>query len=86
LGLSVTNFSVQEVGSSAVAILPASYAGIFAHLGVLPVPSRFRGNGGNHCIWAVAERIKFTDFLVFSLIIVGIMYPITGHWVWGAVG
>jgi Amt family ammonium transporter len=31
----------------------------------------------------VAERIKFTDFLVFSLIIVGIMYPITGHWVWG---
>ena len=31
---------------------------------------------------AVAERIKFNDFLIFSLLLVGISYPITGHWVW----
>lgn len=32
---------------------------------------------------AVAERIKFIDFLIFSVLLVGISYPITGHWVWG---
>lgn len=31
---------------------------------------------------AVAERIRFDAFLVFSLLLVGISYPITGHWVW----
>ena len=31
---------------------------------------------------AVAERIKFVDFLVFSVLLVGISYPITGHWQW----
>ena len=32
---------------------------------------------------AVAERIKFIDFLLFSALLVGIAYPIIGHWVWG---
>lgn len=32
---------------------------------------------------AVAERIKFVDFLIFSLLLTGIAYPISGHWIWG---
>jgi len=35
---------------------------------------------------AVAERIKFVDFLIFSLLLTGISYPITGHWVWSGNG
>ena len=35
---------------------------------------------------AVAERIKFVDFLIFSLLLTGISYPITGHWVWSGGG
>ncbi|MEM9002407.1 MAG: ammonium transporter [Cyanobacteria bacterium P01_F01_bin.86] len=35
---------------------------------------------------AVAERIKFTDFIIFSLLLTGISYPITGHWVWSGSG
>jgi Amt family ammonium transporter len=31
----------------------------------------------------VAERIKFHSFIFFSFILVGIIYPITGHWIWG---
>ncbi|MGK7897384.1 MAG: ammonium transporter [Xenococcus sp. (in: cyanobacteria)] len=31
---------------------------------------------------AVAERIKYDAFLIFSFLLVGISYPITGHWVW----
>ena len=32
---------------------------------------------------AVAERIKLSSFLIFSIIFVGIVYPIAGSWKWG---
>jgi Amt family ammonium transporter len=32
---------------------------------------------------AVAERIKYHSFFVFSVILVAIVYPIAGHWTWG---
>lgn len=32
---------------------------------------------------AVAERIKFSAFCIFSLFIGALFYPITGHWIWG---
>ncbi len=31
---------------------------------------------------AIAERIEFSAFLIFSALLVAISYPITGHWVW----
>ncbi|MEM8717817.1 MAG: ammonium transporter [Cyanobacteria bacterium P01_G01_bin.39] len=31
---------------------------------------------------AVAERIEFTAFLIFSTLLVAVSYSITGHWVW----
>lgn len=31
---------------------------------------------------AVAERIRYDAFLIFSVFLVAISYPITGHWVW----
>jgi ammonium transporter, Amt family len=32
---------------------------------------------------AVAERIKLSAFIIFSILYVGIIYPITGMWKWG---
>ncbi|MCZ6550062.1 MAG: ammonium transporter [candidate division NC10 bacterium] len=32
---------------------------------------------------AVAERIKFGSFFLFSVLMAGLLYPITGHWIWG---
>lgn len=32
---------------------------------------------------AVAERIKFKAFLLFSAIFAGLLYPTAGHWIWG---
>lgn len=32
---------------------------------------------------AVAERIKIGSFMIFSIILVGILYPIAGFWKWG---
>jgi Amt family ammonium transporter len=43
----------------------------------------FAGTAATIVSGAVAERIKFVDFLIFSLLLVGVAYPITGHWIWG---
>ncbi|MGE0076122.1 MAG: ammonium transporter [Sphaerochaetaceae bacterium] len=32
---------------------------------------------------AMAERTKFTAYLIYSVIISGLIYPISGHWIWG---
>ncbi len=32
---------------------------------------------------AVAERVKFGTFFLFSILLAGLLYPITGHWIWG---
>lgn len=32
---------------------------------------------------AVAERLKFAGYLIISLMISGLIYPLFGHWVWG---
>lgn len=32
---------------------------------------------------AVAERIKFGSYVVFSLVLVAVVYSLTGHWIWG---
>lgn len=31
----------------------------------------------------VAERMKFTPYLIYSFLMCGVIYPIYGHWVWG---
>ncbi|MEB3311655.1 MAG: ammonium transporter [Snowella sp.] len=46
----------------------------------------FAGTAATIVSGAVAERIKFVDFIIFSLLLVGISYPITGHWVWTSSG
>lgn len=35
---------------------------------------------------AVAERIKIKAFMVFSLVLTAVIYPIVGHWVWSKGG
>lgn len=32
---------------------------------------------------AVAERMKFAPYLIYSFFVCGIIYPIYGHWMWG---
>jgi Amt family ammonium transporter len=43
----------------------------------------FAGTAATIVSGAVAERVKFLSFVVFSAILTGILYPITGHWIWG---
>lgn len=43
----------------------------------------FAGTAATIVSGAVAERIKYGSFIVFSFVLVGLIYPITGHWIWG---
>jgi Amt family ammonium transporter len=43
----------------------------------------FAGTAATIVSGAVAERIKFLSFLIFSLLLGILIYPIVGHWIWG---
>ena len=68
-----------------------AYAGVFASLNWAGVPLEakfffqacFAMAAASIVSGAVAERIKFQAFIAFSFLLVGVIYPITGHWIWG---
>ncbi|HXJ23466.1 MAG TPA: ammonium transporter [Polyangia bacterium] len=73
---------------------PASggaYQGIFGSLGWAGVPLLakfffelvFCGTSATIVSGSVNERMKYSSFLVFSLVLTAVIYPIAGHWVWG---
>ena len=43
----------------------------------------FTGTAATIVSGAVAERIKYQTFIVFSFLMGTIIYPVVGHWVWG---
>jgi Amt family ammonium transporter len=67
------------------------YEGVYSSINWTPVPLWakfffqlvFAGTAATIVSGAVAERIKFKSFLVFSFLLVAFLYPITGHWIWG---
>lgn len=68
-----------------------AYTGAYAALSWTGVPLWakfffqlvFCGTAATIVSGAVAERIKFKSFLLFSVAICAIIYPVTGHWIWG---
>jgi ammonium transporter, Amt family len=68
-----------------------AYKGVYSALNWTGVPMWakfffqlvFAGTAATIVSGAVAERIKFLSFIVFSFILVAFLYPITGHWIWG---
>jgi Amt family ammonium transporter len=67
------------------------YSGVYSAINWTPVPLWakfffqlvFAGTAATIVSGAVAERIKFTSFIWFALILVAVIYPISGHWIWG---
>jgi len=68
-----------------------AYQGVYSALSWATVPLLakfffqlvFAGTAATIVSGAVAERIKYLSFILFSFIIVGFIYPISGHWIWG---
>lgn len=68
-----------------------AYQGVYSALSWATVPLLakfffqlvFAGTAATIVSGAVAERIKYLSFIIFSFVLVAIMYPITGHWIWG---
>ena len=68
-----------------------AYHGVFSSLNWTGVPLdakfffqlAFAGTAATIVSGAVAERISFFGYFVFSAILSTLIYPIAGHWVWG---
>jgi ammonia channel protein AmtB len=43
----------------------------------------FCGTAATIVSGAVAERVKYKSFILFSFILTMLIYPIVGHWIWG---
>ena len=68
-----------------------AYSGIFGALSWTGVPLAakfifqlvFAGTAATIVSGAVGGRVKFPAYLIFSLVMTALIYPILGHWVWG---
>lgn len=68
-----------------------AYSGVYSSISWATVPLMakfffqlvFAGTAATIVSGAVAERIKYLSFIVFSFVLVAFMYPVTGHWIWG---
>jgi len=68
-----------------------AYEGVYSSISWATVPLLakfffqlvFAGTAATIVSGAVAERIKYISFILFSFILVAFLYPTTGHWIWG---
>ena len=67
------------------------YTGVFSSMADTAIPiaakiffqGAFAGTTASIVSGAVAERIKFGSFLLFSFLLIATIYGVTGHWIWG---
>ncbi len=68
-----------------------AYQGVYSALNWTGVPLMakfffqlvFAGTAATIVSGAVGSRIKYLSFIVFSCVMGTLIYPVTGHWIWG---
>ncbi len=68
-----------------------AYSGVFPALNWVAAPLFvkfffqlvFAGTAATIVSGCVAERVHYIAFMIFSLILVAVIYPCVGHWIWG---
>src|SRR3989344_2719163 len=82
-------FTISEADNS-----PATgeaYKGVYSAINWTGVPLYakfffqlvFAGTAATIVSGSVGGRIKYFSFILFSFLLVGLVYPVTGHWIWG---
>jgi Amt family ammonium transporter len=87
-GLKGVFFVLGQDNSPAVG---ENYTGVYKSISWASVPLWakfffqlvFAGTSATIVSGAVGERIKFRSFIFFSFLMVALIYPIVGHWIWG---
>jgi len=73
--IGTTGFLVSPSGAADVAGVPLLAFWLFQLV--------FAGTAATIVSGAMAERTKFSSYLLYSFFISAIIYPISGHWIWG---
>lgn len=68
-----------------------AYQGVYSAIAWTGVPLEakfffqlvFAGTAATIVSGCVAERVKYISFILFSFFLVAVVYPISGHWIWG---
>jgi len=68
-----------------------AYKGVYSAINWTAVPLEakfffqlvFAGTAATIVSGAVAERVKYIAFILFSFLLVGLIYPVVGHLIWG---
>lgn len=68
-----------------------AYQGVYSSIAWTGVPLLakfffqlvFAGTAATIVSGSVGGRIKYFSFIIFSFLLVGIIYPVVGHWIWG---
>ncbi len=73
--IGMDSFLVDESSNNPVTNIPL-FAFFFFQMA-------FAATAGSIISGAVAERIKFYAYIVFTVIMIAVIYPMIGHWIWG---
>jgi hypothetical protein len=66
---------------TAVTLLNNDYLWQFTFL---DVSGRVRGHRSDHRLGRHGRPHQFTSYLVYSVVISAVIYPVSGHWIWNA--
>lgn len=77
--------------SSANPVLPKAVNGVIDNSGMFMYAewmfqAVFAATAATIVSGAMAERTKFSSYLIFSVVITALIYPISGHWIWQGSG
>ena len=78
--------SLDWVGLKSVGMGPSEYAGTIPHMAFVIFQMMFAVITPALIIGAFAERMRFSAFVVFSLLWTTLVYDPVAHWVWGKGG
>lgn len=82
-GILAFGFWLQEP-TTAEGTLDLAYNGFYTYWTDFLFQGMFAATAATIVSGAVAERIKISSYLVFTVLFVGLVYPIIGSWKWGA--